>query len=1034
MSSAHKEVSFEAAIELHLLANGWSKVAPGGYRVDLGFDPDELIAFVRATQPKEWERLVGAHGNEAKAVTKFCDRVRLELDSRGVVDCLRRPVADHGVKVRLAYFQPAHTLTEHPSALYAGNRLGIARQLHHSESKPNDSLDMVLLVNGIPTATAELKNPLTAQDVTHAKEQYRKDRNPADLIFTKRAIAHFAVDPDEVYVTTRLTGPTTRFLPFNQGSAGSGVAGGAGNPSNLDGYSTSYLWERVWDRGAWLDLLARFVHVTKPTAATKGKAAEPSHVIFPRYHQWHAVRSLLAHAASHGPGTNYLAMHSAGSGKSNSIAWLAHRLSSLHTLSDAATLQDSAAELGPNVPVFSKVIVITDRVVLDKQLQDTIFQFDHVEGLVQRIDKDSAQLAEALSGQTARIIITTLQKFPFVLDQLDELAGNRFAVIVDEAHSSQTGETAKALKAVLAKGSEAAPDDDAALDAAAAADAAEEAAVGDGEDKLVESVRARGRQKNISFFAFTATPKQKTLELFGTRVPVGNDEELRPFHTYSMRQAIDEEFILDVLANYVTYSTYFKLATTTPDAADDEVDVRKAGSALARFVSLHPSNLAQKAEIIVEHFRHHTAKKVGGHAKAMVVTRSRLHAIRYKQAIDTYIQSKGYKDCRALVAFSGTVVDPLAPAVSYTEALMNGFGEAALPERFDTDEYQVLVVAEKYQTGFDQPLLHTMYVDKKLEGIKAVQTLSRLNRIHPAKDDTFVLDFANSAEEMQEHFRPFYETVIAEPTDPNVLYNLQTRVEAHPIIVASEVDALVTALLNLPPTENARANQQLYAHTNAARKRWEDYAADDGAIAEEFRDALKSFVRTYAFLAQVVPYHDADLEKLYLFGKVLLPRLPAKKEGALDLGEEVELTHLRTEATGTHDLNLGEGDGDHVLPGITGDGRGPMSAARREALATIVERLNDRFGTTLSEADQLSFDQMVAAATEVDDLAEAARANDQENFGLVFDGSFEGIVIDRHDANTTILKKFLDDNDFAEMLTRWARDEAYRRLREGEGA
>ena len=408
--------------------------------------------------------------------------------------------------------------------------------------------------------------------------------------------------------------------------------------------------------------------------------------------------------------------------------------------------------------------------------------------------------------------------------------------------------------------------------------------------------------------------------------------------------------------------------------ADGEVDVRKAGAALARFVSLHPSNLAQKAEIIVEHFRHLTSKKIGGQAKAMVVTRSRLHAVRYKQAIDTYIKAKGYGDCKALVAFSGTVIDPDAAEVAYTEALMNGFGEAALPEKFDSDEYQVLVVAEKYQAGFDQPLLHTMYIDKKLEGLKAVQTLSRLNHTHPGKDDTFILDFANTAEEMQESFRPHYETVIGEPTDPNVLYDLETRVRTHPIVVDSEVAALVIALLALPPTESARANRALYGHTNAARARFQALAEEDDDAAEEFRDALKSFVRTYAFLAQVVPYSDEDLEKLYLFGKVLLPRLPAKKEPALDLGDEEELTHLRTETTGTHDLNLGAGEGDQLLPGLDGEGRGPMTEARREALQTIVERLNDRFGTTLSDTDQLSFDQMVAAATDIDDLAEASHS------------------------------------------------------------
>ena len=736
MSKVTSESAFEATIEAHLLANGWLQGNPSGYDRALGLDPSELVAFLKASQPKVWQQLAGRLGGDAKAVVKVPEYVAKQITGRGTVDVLRRETKMNGVGFRVAFFAPANDLTPDLRMKYEANRLMVVRQLHHSESMPGDSMDMTLFVNGVPTATAELKNELSGQTVKHAVRQYQTDRNPNDLIFKHRVVVNFAVDPDQVFMTTQLTGKSTRFLPFNQGSGGAGAAGGAGNPDNPHGYRSAYLWERVWSRDAWLSLLGEFVHV-EDVLDDAGVKTGAKRTLFPRFHQWDLVEKLLAAARESGPGVNWLAMHSAGSGKSNSIAWSAHRLSRVHTPGDPALLSPAlvAAGLGPNQPIFSKVIVITDRKVLDAQLQATVAGFEHTPGTIVKIDQNSQQLKEALEGNAARIIITTLQKFPVIAEAATSVAGARFAIIVDEAHSSTGGEAMTDLKKVLAGIN---PDDDAAvLGAVEQADAAAENAQADVTDVLEATMRARGRQSSLSFFAFTATPKPKTLELFGElEVLPGGEERYRPFHLYSMRQAIEEGFILDVLANYTTYATYYRLANSEPD--DPEVPVGKASTALARFVSLHPTNMHQKAEIIVEHFRQKTAAKIGGHAKAMVVTRSRLHAVRTKEAIDKYIAKKGYHKgehpLRALVAFSGTVEDPPGSNVTYTESMMNGgLPERQLPKKFAGNEYQVLVVAEKYQTGYDEPRLHTMYVDKKLAGVKAVQTLSRLNRTHPAK-------------------------------------------------------------------------------------------------------------------------------------------------------------------------------------------------------------------------------------------------------------------------------------------------------------
>ncbi|KWX05660.1 restriction endonuclease subunit R [Carbonactinospora thermoautotrophica] len=1035
MTAIHTEHAFEDAVVASLLASGWQQGDPGNYRRDLGLDTAELFTFIGATQAEEWDRLLAFHGGDpGEAQRRFAELVAKEIDRRGALDVLRRGVKDRGIGFKLAYFKPAHTIADDALDLYRKNRLTVVRQLRYSEKQPDKSLDLVLFVNGLPLATAELKNPLTGQTVEHAKHQYRHDRDPKELIFARRTLVHFAVDPDLVFVTTRLAGDKTRFLPFNTGSEGPGVSGGAGNPPAPPGkHRTHYLWERVWHPDVWLDLVRRFLHVADPEVAKgKSRAKTDPHtapLIFPRFHQWHAVTTLADHAARHGSGHNYLVMHSAGSGKSNTIAWLAHRLSSLHTPADPDQIDPEARAkgLGPNQPVFDKVIVITDRVVLDRQLQETVFQFEHVPGVVQRIDKHSAQLAEALQGETAKIVITTLQKFPYVLDQVRELKGKRFAVIIDEAHSSQSGESAIALKKVLLKYGSDDIDEDA--------------------DPLTAEALARGRHDTLSYFAFTATPKPKTLELFGIPDPVTGN--YRPFHVYSMRQAIEEGFILDVLRNYITYQTYYRLASESP--VDKEVERRKAAAQLARFAELHPTSMEQRAEIIIEHFRAHTADRLGGRAKAMVVTRSREHAVRMYQALREYVDTHGYRDCGVLVAFSQSIeVD----GVEYTEAGLNGFPEGELPERFaytaaddphagtsrarQPQEYRILVVAEKYQTGFDQPLLTTMYVDKPLKGVAAVQTLSRLNRTHPLKTqgDIFVLDFANEAEEIQKEFRPFYETAITTPTDPNLLYTAADEVEKYGLLVDSEMEAYAEKYLAaerkaLSQAELERIHAELYRFTDAARDRYLQLAEDDPPAAEEFRSALRDYVRKYAFLSQVVPYVDRELERLYLFGRALLNRLPRRQDPAVDVGP-LELTHLRISKTGEHDASLTP-EGEQTLPGFTGGGVGPVRDPDKIALSELIEEFNQRYGAALTDADKLWIEQQIVAAVQDSALQAAAAVNDEENFGVVFDKRFEDVVIERHDDNGRLMQRFFDDDAFRSGLTKLARRAAYQAIRRNSG-
>lgn len=1013
------EKRFEDAIEAWLLERGGYAPAPrSGFDAALGLNPGELFAFIDTTQPNAWAELVARHGSDAAARAGFLKRLSSEIDSRGTVDVLRHGATDLGVTVHLAFFRPAHGLTPDLLARYAANRLTVTRQLPY-DSGSTKTLDLVLLLNGIPTATAELKNQLTGQGVTQAITQYRSDRDPANVTLARRALVHFAVDPERVAMTTRLEGPATQFLPFNRGSGGAGQQGGAGNPPNPAGHRTAYLWEEVWQRDAWLDLLARFIHVEVPSKGSATSKRKAARVIFPRFHQWHAVRRIESDARKTGAGTQYLVQHSAGSGKSNTIAWLAHRLSNLHDATDTK--------------VFDKVVVITDRVILDRQLQDTIYQFEHARGVVVKIDKNSAQLAQALAGEQARIIITTLQKFPFVLDKVGELPARRYAIVIDEAHSSQTGDAAKQMKAVLSgtprgghsalmaaetKGRYGLSPGEAALIEAEALEAASESAQSDAQDQAADIVAGRGRHANLSFFAFTATPKAKTLELFGVREDRGDGERFYPFHLYSMKQAIDEGFILDVLANYTTYKRYYRLEKAIRD--DPDYDEALARKAIARFVDLHPHNLSQKAEIIVEHFREHVRHRIGGRAKAMVVTSSRLHAVRYKLAIDRHIREHGYADIAALVAFSGKVIDDSGD--EFTEPGMNHLPESETAERFGSDDYQVLIVAEKFQTGFDQPLLHTMYVDKVLTGLNAVQTLSRLNRIAPGKDETFVLDFRNEVEEIQEAFKPWFETTIATPTDPNLLYDTNRAVRSFDVIHDDEVAAVVAALQF---DAGSQGHGAVYSALDPALDRFGLLSEDDQTA---FRDALTRFVNVYGFLSQIVSFTDAALERDWLYCRALDACLPGREAERLDLGSEVQLSHLRIEQTYQGTASLAEGQG--TVRAVF-DGRGKQHEPDQAPLSEIIKVINERFGLNLDDSDRLLLEQYKAEMVADEELAAQARANDLEHFRIVFDRKFLNHIVARMGDNEAIFKRILDDEEFRGLLFDAYLRDVYDTLREG---
>lgn len=980
----HTEQTFETAIIEHLCSNGWVEGVANDFDRELSFDAKSVLLFIQSTQPNEWEKLVQFYKGEAE--TQFVKRLFKELELRGSLDVIRHGITDSGIKFQLAYFQPDSQLNEETIKLYALNKLAVTRQVKYSLKNEN-SLDLVLSLNGLPVATVELKNHFTGQDVSNAKRQFKYDRDPRELIFQfkKRALVHFSVDSDEVYITTKLDGDKTRFLPFNKG-----YNNGAGNPPS-EGYRTAYLWESIWEKDSWMNILSRYLHLQVEEITIDGKIYKKEALIFPRYHQLQAVRRLSKHSLENGSGNNYLIQHSAGSGKSNTIAWLVYRLSSLHDNADKR--------------VFDSVIVITDRNVLDQQLQNTIYQFEHKSGVVEKIDKDSTQLAEAIK-KGKDIIITTLQKFPFTLDKIKDLEDKTYAIVIDEAHSSQGGEATRKMKELLSAKT---------LDEAENEDEETEQTT---DDFIRDQVKARGPQKNISLYAFTATPKAKTIEVFGIKDESGKP---KPFDLYSMKQAIEEGFILDILKYYMTYKTFFRLNKAIEE--DPLLNKKKASSAIGRFVSLHPHNLAQKTEVIIEHFRQVTMKKIGGRAKAMVVTGSRLHALRYYFEFKKYIKENKYQDIRPLVAFSGKVIDTEYPD-GVSEPQLNGFGEKELPAKFDTEEYRILLVADKYQTGFDQPLLHTMYVDKKLSGVKAVQTLSRLNRTCPGKEDTFVLDFANEQDTIFQSFQPYYElTTLKENTDPNHLYDLKGKLDAAQVYQWSEVNAFAEVFFK-KEAHNARDQAKLYSWIDPAKDR---FKALEEPKQDEFKKALTSFVRLYSFLSQILPFQDVELEKLYSYGRLLLIKLPKTDYiERLKLDNDVALEYYRLQKMSENSITL-EAKGEVPLNTTTEAGIS-RTKEERAKLSEIIDVLNDRFGTDFDKADKLFFDQIEEELFNDETLKQQAMNNDIDNFKYGFEEVFIHKLIDRMDDNQKIFDKVMDSSDFKKTVQEWLLKKIYKRF------
>lgn len=1001
----HTEAAFETVIEQHLLDNGYQKISQS-FDVARAIFPDVVIDFIRATQPKEWAKLEQLHG--ANTAQQILSDLCKWMDTYGSLHTLRHGFKCYGRTLHVAYFQAAHGLNPELQARYEANIVGITRQLHYSERHPKDALDVTLSVNGIPLAAIEIKNPLTGQTVENGKKQYRQDRDAREVIFEfkRRTLVHFAVDTEEVWMTTRLAGDATHFLPFNQG-----YKNGAGNPPDPQGrtYRTAYLWEQVLQRDSFLDLLARFIHLqSEEKRDDEGRKYKKEGMIFPRYHQLQAVRLLVDAARREGIGNNYLIEHSAGSGKSNTIGWLTHRLASLHNAQDER--------------VFDSVVVVTDRRVLDQQLQDTIYQFEHRQGVVQKIDEDSKQLAQALENATP-IIITTLQKFPFLARQLQRMAEERnekdslaakgllptrrVAVIIDEAHSSQSGESATELKGMLG-GEE--------LDKEARQRAQEEGHADMAE--LYRRMAQRARQANLSFFAFTATPKHKTLTVFG------RDGE--PFHRYTMRQAMEEGFIMDVLRNYTTYKAYYKLVKAIAD--DPNVERKQAAQALARFMRLHPHNIAQKTQIMVEHFNNFTRHKIGGRAKAMVVTGSRLEAVRYKLSFDKYIQEKGYA-IKTLVAFSGVVQDDQFQDKLFTEEGMNlGIRERELPERFATNEYQVLLVAEKYQTGFDQPLLHTMYVDKRLSGIQAVQTLSRLNRVHPQKEDTFVLDFVNEREEIREAFKQFYEGAeIGEQADPAQLYQLKNELDTSGIYLHEEVERFSEIYFKPKQRVSPSDHQAMNAALDPAVDRFKALKENDKQAAEVWQGQWVAFRNLYAFLSQVIPYQDSDLEKLYIFLRHLSAKLPRRSnESQYNFDGDVQLEYYRLQKISEGSIDLRDGYA-RPLDGPTAVGTTVVRESNVK-LSQLIDAINERFGTDFNQADQLFFDQIAQVAADSPELQQAAQVNSLDKFSLLFKRQLETLFVERMDQNEDIFARYMNDTAFQKLVADWMASEVYRKL------
>ena len=949
------EKRLEEDIESFFLTEqgGYTKTADT-YDPALGLYVNTLIAFIKATQPKEWTRFENTCNSDP--VRKFCNAFNNACDSLGLIAVLRHGFKHRGIAFRVCYFRPESHLNKTATALYEQNICNVVRQWHYSADN-NKSVDMVLVLNGIPVFALELKNQYTGQTVDNAMQQWMYDRDPREICFqfNKRILAYFCVDQTDVYMTTKLDKGDTYFLPFNQGSNGAGNDGGKGNPANPNGYPTAYLWENVLRKESALDIIQKFIH-----------CKDNKVLIFPRYHQLDVVRKLIADVRQNGTGKNYLIQHSAGSGKSNSIAWTAYRLASLH---------DENSK-----PVFASVIIVTDRTVLDRQLQETISSFDHTLGTVETIGegKRSKDLRDAINGGS-RIIVTTLQKFPVIYSEVDNTKGKGFAIIVDEAHSSQTGSSAIKLKTALA-------DTEAALREYAELEGLAEDEI-DKHDKLVQEMIAHGKHKNLSFFAFTATPKGQTLEMFGTEY---EDGSFHPFHIYSMKQAIQEGFILDVLQNYMTYHTCFKIAKTIPDNPD--VPASRAAKVIRRFETLHPYNISQKSQIIVETFRSTTSRAIGGKGKMMVVTSSRLAAVRYYHEVKRYIEQQGYHDVDILVAFSGAVKDG---DDEYTQPMLNVRKDGTHITDDQTkaefhDNFNVLIVAEKYQTGFDEPLLHTMIVDKKLRGVKCVQTLSRLNRTCAGKNDTFVLDFVNTAEDIQEAFQPFYqETSLSQEVNTDLIYKLQKELRGYNIYSDSDIDAFSSIYYSTKKQDSTMLGKM----TSALKPVADRYNGITTSDRYNFRRQVRSFVKWYGYISQICRMFDVPMQKEYVFCSYLLRLLPAEPVKMIDLEGALRLEFYKLEQTFKGDIVLTDTAGVYEPAG----GKGKATPEPKEPLEEVINKINELFAGNFTDADRVLIYALHDKLKDDKKLKKIARTSDAQVFSeSIFPKTFDEVAQDSY--------------------------------------
>jgi type I restriction enzyme, R subunit len=1014
--SLHTEINFENDICEHLAAHGWlyAEKDAADYDRQLALFSADVLAWVQETQPDTWDALTKSQGSAAGPA--LLKRLRDSLNQSGTLSVLRHGFDVLGVKskVRMAQFKPALAMNPDIMQRYDANRLRVVRQVHYSVHNELN-IDLVLFLNGIPVATVELKTDNT-QSIDDAVYQYKKDRDPSPkgqspeplLSFPSGALVHFAVSSSRVMMTTKLAGSHTTFLPFDLGDNGA-----AGNPLNPNGHRTAYLWEQVWQRDGWLEILGRYM------VAEKNDKKQISKLIFPRFHQLDATRKLQQAVLSEGAGEKYLIQHSAGSGKTNSIAWSAHFLADLHDAN--------------NQKVFDTVLVVSDRKVIDGQLQDAIDAFERTAGVVSTIKGDkgskSAELAEALSGEK-KIVVCTIQTFPFALQAVRELAatdGKRFAVIADEAHSSQSGEAASKLKQVLS------------------AEEQEELAEGgtfSTEDILAAEMAARASDQGITYVAFTATPKAKTMELFGRRPdpsqPASEDNLPEPFHVYSMRQAIEEGFILDVLKNYTSYSLAFKLANGGQEFDDTEVERSTAMKGLMSWVRLHPYNIAQKVQIVVEHYRELVAPLLNGKAKAMVVVTSRLEAVRWQLAIEKYIQEKGYP-MKSLVAFSGEVNDKESgpePFKETSKELNPNLKGRNIAEAFKDDQFQILLVANKFQTGFDQPLLCGMYVDKRLAGIQAVQTLSRLNRCYPGKDDTYVLDFVNDSDEVLNAFKTYYTTAqLSDATDPNIILDLRSKLDGTGYYDEHEIDRVVNVILN-PKAKQSQletaitpvADRLLKQFTAAKVAYNEATAAKDDKAAQSakdtmdalvlFRSDLATYLRAYTFLSQIFDYGNTDFEKRAIFFKCLIRLLKFGREReGVDLSQ-VTLTHHTLKNRGKKNLNLSDKDAPKLAP-ITEAGSGSVQEKEKARLSEIITKLNEIYGTETTDGDQLSHattlnEKILESST----LQQQAANNSKEQFANSPDLTNEimNAIIDAMDVQAELSTRALNSAEIRESL------------------